>query len=182
MKRFLPIVIVLLLISAAVGWLRAGTLAGPQPPALDGWGDHKYISIPDSEYERLKAVLKSSQFLPSFTQEELDAEDLAAKLAEEASALAAPPFPKVIGASRLNNVAYIHLQEPDLSLLKVKQGDVLDSGWEIISVNSGTLTAVFDEEEINIPVITYLEAAFEKSGEESKDMKAAPSQKAGGGG
>ena len=182
MQRFLPILIVLLLASAALGWLRAGTLAGPQPPAIDGWDNHKYISIPDSEYKRLKAVLKSSQFLPSFTQEELDAEDAAAQIVAGANKSAAPPFPKVIGASTLNNVAYIHLQELDLSLLKVKQGDVLDSGWEILSVDDDKLIAVFDEEEINIPVITYLKAAFEKSGEEIKDMKAAPSQKAGSGG
>ena len=134
------------------------------------------------EYKRLKTLLKSSQFFPSFTQEEIDAEEAAAQLAADANKSAAPPFPKVIGASRLNNVAYIHLQEPDLSLLKVKQGDVLESGWEIISVDDETLIAVFDQEEINIPVISYLEAAFEKSSEESKDMKAAPSQKTGGGG
>jgi len=182
MRRFLPILIVLLLASGALGWLRAGTLAGPQPPALDGWNNQKYISIPDSEYKRLKTLLKSSQLLPSLSKEELGAEEVAAQLAAEANGTSAPPFPKVIGASRLNNVAYIHLQEPDLSLIKVKQGDVLDSGWEILSVDGDKLIAVFDEEEISIPVITYLKAAFEKSGEESKDMKAAPSQKMGGGG
>ena len=60
MRRLLPILIVLLLASGALGWLRAGTLAGPQPPALDGWNNQTYTSIPDTEYKRLKTLLKLS--------------------------------------------------------------------------------------------------------------------------
>jgi hypothetical protein len=60
---------------------------------------------------------------------------------------------------------------PDNGVAKLRGGDVLDSGWEIKTVDRRQVIAVFDGEEIIVPVIPYLKGAFDKP-DESIDNKA----------
>ena len=53
----------------------------------------------------------------------------------------------------------------------MRQGDVLASGWEIKKVDGRHVIAVFDGEEVSLPIIPYLEGAFEPEPEPDADRE-----------
>ena len=85
---------------------------------------------------------------------------------ESLSSPAIPPFPKILGSSRLNQTRYLHVHLPDLKETKLRQGDVLESGWEIKKVDGRQVIAVFDGEEVSLPIIPYLKDAFDPDAEQ----------------
>jgi len=123
-RRVLPLIILACAVSAALGWMRAGTSAGP----------------------------------------------------------------KIGGAKTVRNVRHVSLIGEDNVIQTVKAGDVLDSGWEIKSINRKRVIAVFDGQELDIPINSYLQEAFEKPDEGAMDnagsdasMSKATQRRPGGG-
>lgn len=166
MRRFIPLVILLLIASASLGWFRAGTIAGPRAAEVDGWDALQHGQPSDADYKAMAAKFKQSALLPLTTRLEIENAANAAALQTAAGPLAAPPFPQIVGSSRINNARVIHVILADNTLTKLRQGEVLESGWEIKTVDRKRVIAVFDGEELEIPIIAYLEAAFEKSEED----------------
>ena len=165
MRRFAPLIVLLLCASAVLGWLRAGISAGARAAEPDSWAQLQLGAPSDARFKEMSLQLKRSAFFPESPAELIAAEE--AQKAKAGSAdvdlpSGAPPFPQIIGASYLNNRRYIHLKMPKNSVAKLQQGDVLDSGWEIKTVDRRRVIAVFDDEEIEIPIISYLEAAFKR--------------------
>ena len=168
MRKRLPLIILLLMASGVLGWLHAGTSAGARSGEIDNWSTLQSDSMSSSEYKELAKQLKKSALLPLSRKEQIALEEAAIKraknnyVAARPSQRAAPPFPKILGSSRLNKRHYVHVLIPDKGMKKIRRGDVLESGWEIKTVDRRQVIAVFDEEELTLPVIPYLEGAFDK--------------------
>ena len=168
MKRLILPICLLFVAATAVGWVQAGTSAGARPAKTDNWSTLKADRLSKIEYIQLAEKLKQSGFLPLSPEEQrvLDEEiintaGLNNNENESLSSTAIPPFPKILGSSRLNQTRYLHVYLPDLKEAKLRQGDVLASGWEIKKVDGRHVIAVFDGEEVSLPIIPYLEGAFE---------------------
>ena len=168
MKRFILPICLLFVAATTVGWVQAGTSAGARPAKTDNWSTLKADRLSKIEYIQLAEKLKQSGFLPLSPEEQrvLDEEiintaGLNNNENESLSSTAIPPFPKILGSSRLNQTRYLHVYLPDLKETKLRQGDVLASGWEIKKVDGRHVIAVFDGEEVSLPIIPYLEGAFE---------------------
>jgi len=181
MRKLLPLILLLLIASGVLGWLRAGTSAGARTAELDSWSTLQSGAMGTAEYKALAKQLKQSALLPLSRKEQKAREEAATKLAAstspagQAAARPVPPFPKILGGSRLNRTHYVHVLAADNSLTKLRGGDVLESGWEIKTVDRRQVIAVFDGEELTLPVIPYLKGAFEKPAKSGDN-------KAGGGG
>jgi len=185
-RRVLPLIILACAVSAALGWMRAGTSAGVQTPTVDGWDALQYKPPTKREYRAIAAQLKASSLLPLSLIEERRGSAPAAAAVETAGAL--PNFPKIGGAKTVRNVRHVSLIGEDNVIQTVKAGDVLDSGWEIKSINRKRVIAVFDGQELDIPINSYLQEAFEKPDEGAMDnagsdasMSKATQRRPGGG-
>jgi len=189
MRFFLPLIVLALMGSAALGWLRAGTSAGAQPPAADGWDTMQYNTLSDKDYDSIAAKVKASALLPLSLREEQKRGNDEVNTQTALGPTDAPPFPKILGFSVSNTITQVHLLGPEDSLLKAKAGDVLDSGWEIKSIGRKGVSAVFDGQDIEVPIVSYLQTAFEKSEEDAMDIlnvpdgapNTSPQQRQGGG-
>ena len=169
MRRIALFIIPLFIASGALGWLSAGTSAGPRSADVDNWEALLYRPVSPADYKAMATSLKQSALLP-LSAKEVQAQAAAAAAAENTSSdvktRAAKPFPKIIGHYRLNNKRYIQVRNADATVSKLQQGDVHDTGWEIKTVDRRRVIAVFDGEELEIPIIAYLEAAFQKPEED----------------
>ncbi len=163
MRRLALLIFALLIASAALGWMRAGTSAGSRSAGLDGWNAQSYAPLSSAEYTEMVTRLKNAQLLPlSFREEKtLAAEDGADTT--DIDDKNTPSFPRILAYDR----PYIYVEGPEKTRVKFKKGDVLDSGWEIKTVDRKHVIAVFDGEEFEFPVIPYLKAAFERPDDES---------------
>ena len=163
MRRMAIFILPLWLAAGALGWLRAGTSAGPRAAEIDNWEALQYAPVSSAVYKAMAASLKQSALLP-LTFQEVQAQEEAEKqdVAAQNTVGSAPPFPQIISSYRLNKTRYIQLLNADGTVSKLQQGDVHDTGWEIKTVDRRRIIAVFDGEELEIPIIAYLEGAFEK--------------------
>lgn len=167
MRKFIAPAILLLILSGALGWMRAGTSAGQRPPETDRWDVMSYERLPEASYKNMTAGLKRSAFLPLSRKEQRELDKNAAQSTTSTSAAATsksiPPFPKIQGSSIADNKRIIHISGPDGTAAIFRQGDVLESGWEILKISRREVIAVFDGEELKIPIIPYLETAFDEA-------------------
>jgi len=184
MKRLLPFIIIALIASGVLGWLRAGTSAGPQPPTADGWEALQYQPPSAGDYQAMAARLKATSLLPlsRIAERKLGNSPEAPTVAGPGNA---PPFPKIASSYVINSTRYVQLLGTDKTMQKVKAGDVLENGIEIKSIDRRRVLAVFDGEEIEVPIIAHLQSAFEKSEENAMDDNSPavkpPSNRSGGG-
>ena len=173
MKKYIGLIAALLILSAVLGWMRAGTSAGTRTAEIDNWDSLKYEAQSKAGYQTLAGALKDSALLPFNKKEKKALEEIeaasTARPAADGRLQSAPPFPKILGSSRLDNKRYIHVMGPGETVEKHQKGDVLENGWEIKTVDRKQVIAVFDGEELEIPIISYLEAAYEKPKERSDD-------------
>ncbi len=167
MRRILPYIVLACALCAAFGWMRAGTSAGQQAPTVDGWDSLQYNPLSKQAYSTIAAQLKASSLLPLSLIEERKGpspEDSAVKTPGTL-----PDFPKIGGAKTVKNIRHVSLIGADNVIRTVKAGDVLESGWEITSVSRKSVFAVFDGQELEIPINSYLQEAFEKPAEGAMD-------------
>lgn len=171
MRKFMALTVLLLIGSGALGWMRAGTSAGQRPPEVDRWDALSYQSLPMERYKNMTAGLKKSAFLPLSRKEQRELDQLktqsAAQSLPQTASKSIPPFPKIQGSSIADNKRIIHITGPDGTAAAFRQGDVLESGWEILKISRKEVTAVFDGEELKIPIIAYLETAFDQSAQDA---------------
>lgn len=187
MRRILPFIVLVCALSAALGWMRAGTSAGQQAPTIDGWNTLQYNSLSKQEYGTIAAQLKASSLLPLSLIEERKGPSPEASAVKTPGAL--PDFPKIGGAKTVRNIRYVSLIVADNIIQTVKAGAVLESGWEIKSISRKSVVAVFDGQELEIPINSYLQEAFEKpaegvmdsAGDDASKTNNAVQRRAGGG-
>ena len=175
-RRVLPLALCLIAVSAILGWLRAGTVAGERPPSADGWEQMQYAPPSKAEYKKMAAKLKASSLLPLSRIEERKINIEGAAESEETTS-DVPDFPKVGGAKTVRNTRYVSLVGKDNTIVTIKAGDVLDSGWEIKSISPRSVLAVFDGQDLEIPINSYLQEAFEKPEEVAMDSENGPAGK-----
>ena len=134
-----------------LGWFRADV---GQPDAVsleDEWTSLERTDIEAGRYAQLTRRLSSSRFFARSFDTEADTNEF---LDAEGNKLA-PPFPKIVGASRLNGVPHVHLLLPDNTFVKGKSGDILANGWELLLVDSERVTAVYEGQEKEFLVADY---------------------------
>lgn len=168
-KHFTPLILIALFVSALFGWIRAATTAGPQPAIVDGWNILEYGRLSKRDYEVMTARIKTSSLLPSLNSS-IDSEANAGVLGSEDEQTKAPPFPKVLGFSVLNNVSYIIVSESENKNLRVKEGDILNSGWSITSITNKHVLATHKDQEVKVAIVSYLQTAFEKTAEDAMNI------------
>lgn len=152
MKKWLLYLIVFgMIFGLCLGWLRADAGQADAVSLEDEWTSLERTEIEDGRYAQLTRRLASSRF---FARSFDDGADTTEFLDADGNKLA-PPFPKIIGASRLNGVPHVHLQLPDNSLAKGKSGDILASGWELLLVDSERVTAVYEGQEKEFLIADY---------------------------
>ncbi len=167
MRRFIPLIFALLIASAALGWMRAGTSAGTRAADVDGWNALNYAPLSRASYAKMAARLKSAQLLPLSRIEEKILANGGGPNTAVLGSKNTPPFPRILGYS----LPHVLTEGPDKTTLKFKKGDVLDSGWEIKTVDRKRVIAVFDGEDFEFPIIAYLKEAFEKPDGDGDDDK-----------
>ncbi len=167
-RRAVPLILLLLISSAVLGWLRAGTVAGERTAAIDGWEALQHTPPTQAEYAIMSEKIKSSSLLPlSRLAEQRQG---AAQTTAAAGPQDTPPFPKILGGTKLNKTQYVLLLGPEQTSMRAKAEDVLESGWEIKSITDTQVKASFDGEEFEFPIVPYLQSAFEKTEESAMDV------------
>ncbi len=162
MSRLQKIFAVMCLLCAMVGWLGASVKSENSAQLRDDW--ESFIDGLDvsQDYDIFEARLKGTGFFPLST---LRSEERARLKAEalanaETPTTQAPEFPDIIGSSTINGEFRVHLRLAEGEIATVKNGDILESGWQLKIVDSDRILAVYEGEEQEFKVTDY--NAFEK--------------------
>lgn len=66
-----------------------------------------------------------------------------------------PPLPEIIGTSVVNGIAQVHIKMPDAPPISLVQGDSLESGWLLESVNLNGIVLKYEDIEQTVLVREY---------------------------
>lgn len=66
-----------------------------------------------------------------------------------------PPLPEIIGTSVVNGIAQVHIKTPDAPPISLVQGDSLESGWLLESVNLNGIVLKYEDIEQTVLVREY---------------------------
>jgi len=138
----------------ATGWWRAELAGAEMTPQADQWQLLTNTEISSNRYQAVLKTLHASDIFPISREEIKRMEELKLSGALEAQ-VGQPVFPTIVGASILNGVPHVHLRLEDESFTKAKTGDVLENGWELLSVGLEQINAAFDGESHDFWVTNY---------------------------
>lgn len=152
--KYLITGLILLALSLGAGWWRASFAVSQKVESTNQWDELQGVNIDQARYSEIAKALHSADMFPMSAEEEKIKAEI--KASGEVEALEdVPKFPSIIGASVLNGVPHVHLLLKDKSLLKVKAGDELDSGWQLKIVDLQRVRAVYGEDEKEFWVTDY---------------------------
>lgn len=150
-------IFITLLLSAlclVTGWWRAEFARAEMTPEIDQWRLLSNAEIDTKRYAEVVKTMHGTDIFPLSREETLRLEELKLSGALEEQA-GRPVFPTIVGASVLNGVPHVHLRIEDNTFTKAKTGDVLESGWELLSVDLNQINAGFDGETYEFWVTNY---------------------------
>lgn len=171
-RRFLPIIGLALIVSAAWGWLRANTDHDARIQRGDAWARNAAVLNAQPDFADITARLKASGLFP-MSKKRIDALEQQSNGANSngggIAGGAAPVFPTIIVASVVDGVAKVHLRLADGTIISAASGDTLESGWRLKTVDLNRVIAVYDEEEQEFKVTNYKER---ESDDDPQDVQA----------
>ncbi len=140
----------------SLGWYKSSVDVGAVPDLNDNWSDGAYVNRPQtaSVYAALLSGINSNQILP------LSAEEAAAIASgtgqggdvDPSDPSYVPPFPEIVSVSAINGETRVHLRLDDETVQYAIEGERLDSGWQLKTVDLTHIVAVFDEGERRIAI------------------------------
>ena len=66
-----------------------------------------------------------------------------------------PPLPEIIGTSVVNGIPQVHIKMPDAPPISLVQGDTLESGWLVETVNLNGIILKYEDVEQSVLVKDY---------------------------
>lgn len=157
-RRFFQVIGVVFVLSALMGWLRAGLAPVDGSNLSDSWRNGEVEEASDT-YTILNARLKATGLFPISEEraEELADEERAKTEQFEVNDGVTPPFPKIEGASIVDGLPQVHLRLEDGQIISAGRGETLESGWTLKMVDLDRVIAVYDGQEHEFKVIDYKE-------------------------
>ncbi|PHR93584.1 MAG: hypothetical protein COA69_02800 [Robiginitomaculum sp.] len=157
-RRFLQVIGAVFVLSALMGWLRAGLAPVDGSDLRDSWRGGESEEAPDT-YAILNARLKATGLFPISEQraEEIADEERAKTGRFELSEGVTPSFPKIEGASIVDGFPQVHLRLEDGQIISAGRGETLELGWTLKMVDLDRVIAVYDGQEHEFKVIDYKE-------------------------
>jgi len=152
--KSLFIIVGLAALSLIAGWWQAELARYTMPQEIDRWDLDFSVEIDSKKYTEVASVLHTSDIFPISKEERESRAELKASDEEFDSDLGRE-FPMIVGASVLNGVPHIHLRLENETIVTVKSGDELESGWKLLSVGLDQVNAEYNEEKHDFWVTNY---------------------------
>lgn len=152
-KPILSAILTLLFLSAVLGWLSGNTQTSQSAAQSDNWDTLMKTQKTSFDYLALAQDLKSSGLLPISAEKR--AELATGGGGTDPQAQGVPPFPEIKSVYSTDGVLNVLMKLSDNSLVAAKAGDTIEEGWTLVSISLTEITAVFNEEEQQFPVVAY---------------------------
>lgn len=152
-KPIFAAILALLFMSAVLGWLSGNTQTSQSAAQSDNWDTVLKTQKTSFDYSALAQDLKSSGLLPIRAEQRAGLATGGGGTDPQAQDV--PPFPDIKSVYSTDGVLNVLMKLSDNSLVAAKAGDTIENGWTLISISLTEITAVFNGEEQQFPVVAY---------------------------
>jgi len=158
MSRHIIMIGACLTLAAAFGWISASGEDASNREIRDPW-PNSLNSVNEMSINDALLRLNASALFPQPTSRDgrplgPDGKPIDADGAESASG-ATPPFPTIRGVSILDGRPHVTLELKGGAVETVAEGETLESGWQLKSVDPTRIIAAYKDEEITRPIRDY---------------------------
>lgn len=148
---------IILVLSAALGWWRASTNINKASDRGDNWQALLDKQTPSVDYKKVAEQIRSASIFPAAYDPDTNGAGAqsANGITSKSSKKSIPPFPKITGMTKIDRKKAVILILADNRVISARVGDVIESGWEIASVNSTMVKASYDGKLKEFPILNY---------------------------
>lgn len=154
-RRFVQVFGAVLAICAIIGWFRSGLAPATGAQMRDAWvhGDGGAEKV---QYLKVAKRLKKTGLFPA--SKRLGVGEAAGGGIKGSNGKGAPaPFPVIVAAAIVDGAPHVYLRLAGGKIIPAASGFVLESGWELKTVDLTRVLAVYDGQEQEFKITNYEE-------------------------
>jgi hypothetical protein len=146
-----------LIIAAVLGWVSASGTGADRREIRDPWPERLAPADEVSINEALSRLNGSALFPKPAVKsgQALGPDGQPISEGAGAGARAAGPFPDIRGVSILDGRPHVTLELASGDIKTIAEGETLESGWRLKSVDPTRIIAAYEDEEITRPIRDY---------------------------
>ncbi|HFB55300.1 MAG TPA: hypothetical protein ENJ46_05195 [Hellea balneolensis] len=153
-RRVWPLIVGVALFGGILGALSASQDVVDVDVKADEW---QVVQMPGASTEYFNAMVQrimASGILP-VSREKLQRQAALAAQNTDVLETGIPKFPEIIGASDIDGIPKVHLRLKGNRIISATSGDVLETGWQLKTVDLERVIAVYEGEEQTFSVTNY---------------------------
>ena len=153
MRKFLTFAVLMSAVAFMAGWHQANTNLEKVSSQSDNWDSLNEKRAIKFKTNILAESLKAGSLFPNSFEEEQAIKGGESGASETATDI--PEFPKIVSVGYRDGKPIVILRNVDSKLVSAVPGDVLETGWQIETVDLSHVIAVLDGQAQEFSVVQY---------------------------